>query len=191
MFACDQCPTHHNSSQALWKHKLLHNGEQIKCSNFSVCGYSSVYIADVKVHETRCGKSREEKDWECDCGSQFTVKQNWQKHLRRNPEHKLIRKKTSKNNDFCDWLFRLGQPPTQAITKRGKRKSKHQENLEIELSSGSDVAPPMPNLNARTRIPKRAKRNESEPLHVCVQEDLGPVIIVQCDQVWVLVIHII
>ena len=89
---CTICKTTHRSAQALWKHKLLHTGEKIKCSNFSTCAYASVYIADVRVHEARCGRSVDEKDWECECGSQFTMKQNWQKHSRKNPTHQLIRK---------------------------------------------------------------------------------------------------
>ena len=88
---CDVCNTEHKSVQALWKHKQLHTGIKINCSNFGVCGYSSVYVADVRVHEKRCGKNRDLKEWGCDCGSEFTVKQNWQKHARKNPGHQLIR----------------------------------------------------------------------------------------------------
>ena len=94
---CEVCQTTHNSSQALWKHKLLHNGTKIQCSNFASCGYSSVYIADVRVHESRCGKDADVKDWECDCGSEFTMKQNWQKRLRKNPGHLLIRGQSRSN----------------------------------------------------------------------------------------------
>jgi len=90
-FACEVCGTKHESVQALAKHKLKHFGPKIKCSKSENCSYTSVYIADVRVHESRCGRDPNSKDWECDCGSQFTVKQNWQKHYRKHQDHKLIR----------------------------------------------------------------------------------------------------
>ena len=104
---CEVCGTEHESSNALWKHKLKHFGPKIKCSVSETCTYTSVYIADVRVHETRCGRDADSKDWECECGSQFTMKQNWQKHHRKNRDHKLtrehsLRRVTENFNFFAD-----------------------------------------------------------------------------------------
>ena len=152
---CPVCSSTHRSAQALWKHKLLHSGDKINCSNFDTCGYASVYIADVRVHEARCGKSVDDKDWECHCGSQFTMKQNWQKHLRKNPTHQLIR---NYHNSLDVWPILTGQPEGDSKPDGTKRKRKEgitKERKQKHIESSDECTSPSPPLE-KTRKRKTA-----------------------------------
>ena len=151
---CDVCNTEHKSVQALWKHKQLHLGTQIKCSKSKTCGYSSVYVADVRVHELRCGKSADVKDWVCDCGCSYTVKQNWQKHSRKNPGHQLIRKNSIRMqaifivSSIKQVSLKVNQSLVQPIVNQSFQDIKSLLNVQMPQTS------PLPHQNAQKRIAK-------------------------------------